>query len=189
MLSEFSLNIVQLIRKTNICNASNAETFISFNKICLLFTINVYHSYLLAFVFFFYDFSIDVTADHLLQSFTQPLNIKAAEAPSSITSAVRNDSKTSTSSLPHGGSLLGRGKKLIVYFSFTFWMASIFAPITFSLFLADQWLPSSKSSTSITQAPPARLLARYNAAHCGPGQETNGQRHVPPRPPRILSPR
>ena len=100
MLSEFSLNIVQLIRKTNICNASNAETVISFIKICLL-------AFFWSFVFFFYGFSIDVTADHLLQSFTKPPNIKgAAEAPSSINSAVRNDPKTSTSSMPHGGPLL-----------------------------------------------------------------------------------
>ena len=44
----------------------------------------------LAFVFFVYGFSIDVTADHLLQSFTKPPNIKgAAEAPSSINSALQ----------------------------------------------------------------------------------------------------
>ena len=57
MLTEF-FHIVQLIRKTNICNASNAETFISFNKICLLSTINVYHSHLLAFVFFSMAFQL-----------------------------------------------------------------------------------------------------------------------------------
>ena len=187
MLSEFPLNIVQLILKADqYLQCKWCRDFYQFQQDLSI----VYDKRLsftpFGFYVFFYGFSIDVTADHLLQSFTKPLNIKgAAEAPSSINSAVRNDSKTSTSSLPHGGSLLGRGKKLIVCFSFTFWMASIFAPISF-------WLISDHLLQSLPQAPPAPpapLLARYNAAHCGPGQETNGHRHVPPRPPRILSPR
>ena len=105
MLSEFSLNIVQYMQWKQ---CRDCYQFLNFIKICPLYhdKRQSFTPFDLLFFPWLFNWCYFRSSDHFLQSFTGPLNIKAAEAPSSINSPVHNDSKTSTGSRPHGGPLL-----------------------------------------------------------------------------------